>query len=181
MLERLDIDFDISFPNIDETPLPAETPLALARRLALTKAESVLQRMPQAAVIGCDQVIDFHGQPLGKPLSFDGAVAQLLKLSGQTVTFHSALAVVTQQHRFISVVDSVATFRVLDPVRIERYLSYDQPFDTAGSAKAESLGIALLQRLSSEDPTAIIGLPLIELTRLLCYVGFDPLLRHKRN
>lgn len=175
MLTRLNIPFSCRSPELDESVQPGETPLAVARRLALSKAEVVARLFPDAIVIGADQVLDFNGVALGKPGNADGARRQLSMLSGQTVTFHSALAVVWPTGARVRVIPCEAKFRKLSATQIDRYLSIDQPFDTAGSAKAESLGIALLSWLKSDDPTAIIGLPLIELTHLLSLVGVDPL------
>ncbi|MCD8504298.1 MAG: Maf family protein [Burkholderiaceae bacterium] len=175
MLARLNIPFSVCPPELDESALPGETPLALARRLALQKARAIARQEPDAVVIGADQVLDFNGIALGKPGNADNARRQLIMLSGQTVTFQSAIALVTPRATRIRVSPSRATFRRLSDAQIEQYLQIDQPFDTAGSAKAESLGISLLESLQSDDPTAIIGLPLIELTRLLSLAGIDPL------
>lgn len=175
MLARLCLPFGSIAPNVDEQRLPGETPRALARRLALQKARAVARE--QAIVIGADQVLCLNGQPLGKPGSLDAAAKQLHQLSGQRVVFHSALAVVSAEGSQLSVVDSVAKFRSLSAQQIAYYVQTDQPADTAGSAKAEQLGIALLEQLASDDPTAIIGLPLIELTRMLKRIGLDPLNR----
>jgi len=178
MLERLLLPFECIAPEIDETIEPGETPWALARRLSLNKARAVARLEPRSIVIGADQVLDFAGCALGKPGSFQGARAQLKRLSGQKVTFHSGLAVVSPSATLVAVVDSVARFRTLSAQQIDYYLAKDEPFDTAGSAKAEQLGISLLDELSSEDPTAIIGLPLIALTRMLVRLGLDPLMQH---
>ena len=155
--------------------MAGETPLALARRLALAKARAVAKQAKDAVVIGADQVLDFNGLALGKPGNLKNARQQLALLSGQTVIFHSALAVVTPNGTTIRVCPCEATFRLLSSAQIDYYLATEEPFDTAGSAKAEGLGIALLTSLKSDDPTAIIGLPLIELTRLLSQAGLDPL------
>lgn len=175
MLERLNLPFETRNPNVDESPRLAETPLQLAQRLALDKAMAVYRDFPDAVVIGADQVLDFNGLALGKPGNLATARQQLMMLSGQTVTFQSALAVVSALSSEVRVSACVATFRHLSPAQIDYYLSVDQPFDTAGSAKAESLGIALLASLTSDDPTAIIGLPLVALTDLLAKAGIDPL------
>ncbi len=175
MLSRLNIAFETRSPDVDETPLAGETPLALARRLALEKAKAVAKNAPWAVVIGADQVLDCHGQILGKPGSLELAREQLKMLSGQTVVFHSAFAVITPKGSHVRVCPCEATFRHLSGAQIDRYLTIEQPLDTAGSAKAEGLGIALLTALKSDDPTAIIGLPLIELTRSLVLAGLDPL------
>ena len=178
MLQRLLLPFETVAPGIDETTVPGETPIALARRLALAKARAVARLHPHSIVIGADQVLDLAGQALGKPGGLDRARAQLLALSGKRVSFHSAMAVVSPRGTLVSVSECRAQFRRLSRSQIDYYLTQDQPFDTAGSAKAEQLGIALLTELQSEDPTAIVGLPLIALTRMLTKLGLDPLVRH---
>jgi len=155
--------------------LLSEQPEQLARRLAIAKAQHVAQTYPTHVVIGADQVASLHGQPLGKPGHAEAARAQLQQLSGQTVTFFSAMAVVQGSRVQSVVVPTHCVFRTLSDAAIMRYIAIDQPLDTAGSAKAECLGIALMQSMHSSDPTSIIGLPLIELTRLLAQVGLDPL------
>jgi septum formation protein len=175
LLSRLKIPFLSISPDLDETPLPGEQPEPLAQRLAIAKAQHIAQIYPTHVVIGADQVASLHGQPLGKPGHAAAAYAQLQQLSGQTVTFFSALAVVCGQQVQSAVVPTACVFRTLSDAAITRYIAIDQPFDTAGSAKAECLGIALMQSMHSSDPTSIIGLPLIELTRMLARVGLDPL------
>jgi septum formation protein len=177
MLQRLHLPFEVISPDVDESPTPDETPAGLARRLALGKAQAVASRLTatDAVVIGADQVLELDGQPLGKPGDLPRARSQLKSLSGQCVTFHSAVSVISSAGEQISVVPCRATFRTLDDQQIERYLTLETPFDTAGSAKAEGLGISLLARLQSDDPTAIIGLPLIALTQMLIKAGLDPL------
>ena len=173
LLQRLGLPFDVASPDVDETPLPGETPAALAMRLALAKARAVAQRHPAAVVIGSDQVADLKGEPLGKPGSHERAVAQLRRMSGQTVVFQTALAVCCQATGFESV-DMAAVrvvFRELSDAEIERYLRAEEPYDCAGSAKSEGLGIALLERIDSDDPTALVGLPLIRTCRLLREAG----------
>jgi len=173
LLERLGIPFQTAAPDVDETPRPDESPPHLATRLALAKAREVAQRHRDAIVIGSDQVADLHGLPLGKPGTHDRAVAQLRQMSGQTVQFHTALAVVCQATGFercdLAVVNVV--FRDLNDAEIERYLRVEQPYDCAGSAKSEGLGIALLDRIDNDDPTALVGLPLIRTARLLREAG----------
>ena len=181
LLSRLHLPFVVRSPEVDETPQAGETPLALAGRLALHKAQAVskacLAEGLDAVVIGSDQVADLGGQCLGKPGSHERAVEQLSAMSGQTVRFHSAVAVLHAasglQSEFVNTVD--VRFRDLDPGTIETYLRLEQPYDCAGSAKAEGLGIALLASIHSSDPTALIGLPLIELAQVLRLVGLDPL------
>lgn len=173
LLARLALPFETAAPDVDETPRADEAPRELALRLALEKAQAVAARKPQAIVIGSDQVADLHGQPLGKPGTHERAAAQLARMSGQTVLFHTAVAVVQASRGFAQ--SSLATvtvrFRTLDAATIERYLLAEQPYDCAGSAKSEGLGIALLQAIESDDPTALIGLPLIRTAQLLRAAG----------
>ena len=175
LLERLRQPFEVLAPEVDETPRPGEAPAALAQRLALAKARAVAAQRPDAIVIGSDQVADLDGEPLGKPGNHERAVAQLRRMSGQTVLFQTALAVVCLETGFeageLAVVEVV--FRTLDDATIERYLRAEQPYDCAGSAKSEGLGIALLERIDNDDPTALIGLPLIHTPRLLRRAGLQ--------
>lgn len=173
LLARLRLPFEAVAPQVDETPRPGELPAALASRLALEKARDVAARHPQAVVIGADQVADLHGQPLGKPGTHERAVAQLRQMSGQTVVFHTALAVVCQASGFekADLAPVRVLFRHLSNAEIEAYLLAEQPYDCAGSAKSEGLGIALLERIDSDDPTALIGLPLIRTCQLLRAAG----------
>ncbi len=175
MLSRLGLPFKTEAPGIEERREHGETPKATARRLALQKALKVFLQQPDSVVIGADQVLDLDGQALGKPGSHVAAVEQLSRLSGRMVTFYSALAVVCSSGRQLSVVECHAVFKPLSPTQIECYLSIERPYDVAGSARAEGLGIALLDKLASDDPTAIIGLPLIELTTMLSRAGLCPL------
>ncbi len=178
LLQRLRIPFTVQPPHTDETALPGEKPAALALRLALAKAQAVAQQQPQAVVIGSDQVADLHGQAMGKPGTHERALEQLRRLSGQEAVFHTAVAVVRASTGFASA--QLATvrvlFRTLGDAEIERYLLLDQPYDCAGSAKSEALGITLLARIDSDDPTALIGLPLIRTCELLRQAGLNPLL-----
>jgi septum formation protein len=175
LLERLRQPFEVLAPEVDETPLAGEAPAALAQRLALAKGRAVAAQRPDAIVIGSDQVADLNGEPLGKPGNHERAVAQLRRMSGQTVLFQTALAVVCLETGFeaseLAVVKVV--FRQLDDATIERYLRAEQPYDCAGSAKSEGLGIALLERIDNDDPTALIGLPLIHTARLLRQAGLQ--------
>jgi len=175
MLSRLGLPFITESPDIEERRKAGETPKATARRLALQKALKVFLLQPDAVVIGADQVLDLDGQALGKPGSHDAAVKQLTHLSGRMVTFYSALALVCASGRQISVVECHAVFKPLTRTQIERYLTIERPYDVAGSARAEGLGIALLDKLTSDDPTAIIGLPLIALTAMLSRARHSPL------
>ena len=152
-----------------------EDPRALALRLAQAKAQVVAASHPGHIVIGADQAASLHGRPVGKPGDHAGAKRQLRALSGQSVIFHSAMSVARDHHIQTVEVPTLCIFRTLSDAAIERYLAIDSPYDTAGSAKAESLGIALMQSMESADPTSIIGLPLISLTRLLTDFGLDPL------
>lgn len=173
LLARLRLPFDTDAPRVDETPQPGEAPRALALRLALAKARDVAARHRQAIVIGSDQVADLAGRPLGKPGTHERAVAQLRAMRGQTVVFQTALAVVCVDTGFEQT-DLAAVevrFRDLTDDEIERYLRAEQPYDCAGSAKSEGLGIALLDAIHSDDPTALVGLPLIRTARLLRAAG----------
>jgi septum formation protein len=177
LLTRLRLPFEVEAPGVDETPRPGEAPAALAQRLALEKARAVAARHPRDVVIGSDQVADLAGEPLGKPGDHARAVAQLQRMSGQRVVFQTALAVVRQDTGF-EAVDLAAvsvTFRTLSDTEIETYLRLDEPYDCAGSARSESLGVALLSAIDSDDPTALVGLPLIRTCALLRAAGLDPL------
>ncbi len=173
LLARLGVPFEISAPNVDETPRVGETPRDLAERLALAKACEVAARHQNAIVIGSDQVADLHGVSLGKPGTHERAVEQLRRMSGQTVIFQTALAVVCMETGFecADVASVEVRFRSLHDDEIERYLRAEQPYDCAGSAKSEGLGIALLDAIVSDDPTALIGLPLIRTASLLRAAG----------
>ena len=173
LLSRLGIPFETDSPQVDETPQPGEAPADLARRLALAKAREVAQRHPDAVVIGSDQVADLNGQPLGKPGTHERAVAQLRQMSGQTVIFQTALAVVCRATGFeqLDLAPVRVVFRTLGDAEIEHYLRTEQPYDCAGSAKSEGLGIALLDRIDNDDPTALVGLPLIRTCRLIRAAG----------
>ena len=177
MLERLRLPFAVQAPQTDETPRPGEAPAALALRLALAKAQAVATRHPDAVVIGSDQVADLNGEPIGKPGDFDRAAQQLHRMSGQQVVFQTAVAVVRRDCGFerALLAPVTVTFRSLSEAEIKHYLALDQPFDCAGSAKSESLGVALLERIDSDDPTALVGLPLIRTCQLLRAAGIDPL------
>ena len=173
LLERLRLPFEVAAPEVDETPLPGEAPAALATRLALAKAHAVAARFPEAVVIGSDQVADLNGQPLGKPGTHERATAQLRQMRGQTVVFQTALAVVCLASGFeqADLAPVRVRFRALDDAEIEHYLRAEQPYDCAGSAKSEGLGIALLEAIDSDDPTALVGLPLIRTARMLRAAG----------
>ena len=181
LLERLGIPFSIVSPDIDETPLADEHPAATARRLAREKAQAVASQLPtdqkNTLIIGSDQVAVVGNQVYGKPGSHEKAVAQLQSLSGKTVVFETALclydALNGQAHE--ELVSTEVEFRDLSLDEIEAYLKREPAYDCAGSAKSEALGIALLERPSGNDPTALVGLPLIALCRMLRHAGLNPL------
>ena len=173
LLARLRLPFTTAKPHVDETRLPGEAPAALASRLALAKAQAVAAQHPAAIVIGSDQVAHMGDEIFSKPGTAERAIAQLRQMSGQTVLFQTALALIRQQDGIV-LQESEPTevrFRTLTDAEITRYVEMEQPLDCAGSAKAEALGISLLDALRSDDPTAIIGLPLIRLTRMLRTLG----------
>lgn len=178
LLGRLRLPFDVASPEVDERPLPGEMPAATAQRLAVLKAQAVAARCADdAVVIGSDQVADLNGVILGKPGDHARAMAQLQAMRGQTVRFHTAVCVKRGTTGFEqTVVNTVSVqFRVYSDAAIETYLRLEQPYDCAGSAKCEGLGIALLARIDSDDPTALVGLPLIATTGLLQAAGLDVL------
>jgi septum formation protein len=180
LLSRLHVPFEVAAPDVDETSLPGEAPRALAERLAVAKAKAVAAKFPNAVIIGSDQVADLSGQSLGKPGTHDKAVTQLRQMRGQTVVFQTAVAVVClaigfQQHSLAAV---RVKFRDLTDDEIENYLQLEKPYDCAGSAKSEGLGIALLASIDSDDPTALIGLPLIRTCNMLRAAGIK-LLQNK--
>jgi septum formation protein len=173
LLARLNTPFTVVGPDVDETPAEHEAPHALALRLALAKARAVAALHPEAVVIGSDQVADLNGTPLGKPGTHERAVLQLQRMRGQTVVFQTAVAVVCAATQFEEV-DLAAVkvqFRDLSDAEIDSYLRTEQPYDCAGSAKSEGLGIALLASIENDDPTALVGLPLIRTCRMLRAAG----------
>lgn len=168
--------FEVEAPRVDEAMIAGESPEKTARRLATAKALAVARANAGSIVIGCDQVADLEGRAINKPESHENALAQLKSMQGKCVVFHSALAVVAPNGDFE--IDSVPTrvrFRKLPDIALDRYLRLEQPYDCAGSAKAEGLGIALLAEVESSDPTALIGLPLIRLCAMLQTAGFEVL------
>ncbi len=177
LLERLRLPFDVVSPEVDETPLPDEAPSTLALRLARAKADAVAAQYPRAIVIGSDQVADLDGQTIGKPLTHERAQQQLRRMSGRAVTFQTAVAVVRRNAGYARALLAPVRvqFRELGEAQIERYLRTEQPYDCAGSARSEALGIALLSSIESDDPTALVGLPLIRTCTLLREAGLDPL------
>lgn len=177
LLARLRCPFDVVAPEVDETPQAGEAPPALAVRLAWAKAETVARRHPEALVIGSDQVAELDGDAIGKPGTHERATEQLRRMSGRSVVFHTALCVMHHASGFAKAerVPVQVRFRALHDDEIERYLRLEQPYDCAGSAKCETLGIALLEAIDNNDPTALVGLPLIRTAALLREAGFDPL------
>jgi len=177
LLARLRLPFEAVAPGVDEAALPGEAPLAMARRLAGRKASAVAARDAEAVVIGSDQVAELDGQALGKPGRHDRAVEQLRAMRGRDVRFHTAVSVVCRASGFAqqALVSVRVRFRDLTDAEIERYLRLEQPYDCAGSAKCETLGIALVDAIESDDPTALVGLPLIRTSEMLRAAGLDPL------
>jgi septum formation protein len=177
LLARITPRFRQVAPCIDETPRPGEPAGRLAARLALAKARALVQSERNGLLIGSDQVADLDGTMVGKPGDADGAIAQLLASSGRVVTFHTALCVIDTRlprPRAYRAIDRTRVhFRALHRDEVERYVERERPLDCAGSFKAEALGIALFERITTQDPTALIGLPLIALCRLLGKVGID--------
>ncbi len=173
LLARLRLDFDIAAPSVVETRLPGEPPRALAMRLAAAKAAVTCANHPDAWVIGSDQVATFDDHVLGKPGTRDAAIAQLGSMSGRSVEFFTAVCVSHVDGPCFDAIDStIVRFRSLCPEEIGRYVDAEQPFDCAGSFKAEGLGITLFESIESGDPTALVGLPLIATARLLRKAGF---------
>lgn len=177
LLARLGLPFEVAAPDVDESPLAGEAPAATALRLSIAKARAVAARYGSGLVIGSDQVADCEGRPIGKPGDRPHALAELARLSGRAVVFHTGLALIdaatgrTQS----AVVPVTSTFRTLTSEEIEAYVDRDAPYDCAGGVKSEALGIALFDSIASDDPTALIGLPLIALCRMLRKEGLDPL------
>ncbi len=172
LLQRLRLPFQCERPQVDETPLAGETPAKLAARLAAAKAAEVAARHPDAWVIGSDQAADLDGDPLGKPGTTAAARAQLTAMSGQAVRFHTALCLVRGDVQLGAADVTTVRFRHLQQAEIARYVEAEQPLDCAGSFKCEGLGIALFEAIENEDPSALVGLPLIALCRLLRQAGF---------
>ncbi len=173
LLERLRLPFEVAAPDVDETPQASETPKQLACRLAMAKARVVGAQFPDCVVIGSDQVADLDGQALGKPGNHARAVAQLQQMRGKTVIFQTAVAVVCQDAKFaqMDLAQVKVKFRDLTDAEIEAYLLAETPYDCAGSAKSEGLGIALLESIDNDDPTALVGLPLIRTCRMIQAAG----------
>ncbi|HUQ28307.1 MAG TPA: Maf family nucleotide pyrophosphatase [Usitatibacter sp.] len=175
LLKRLGVPFKVWAPDVDESPLPGELPRDIAVRLARLKAEAGGRQFSPSWIIGSDQVADLDGRPIGKPGSLDNARRQLRELSGHSVLFHTALCVwnARLERRHERLVTTDVAFRRLTDAEIDRYLEQENAFDVAGSAKSEGLGISLLSRLGGDDPTALVGLPLIALSSMLRAEGFD--------
>jgi septum formation protein len=178
LLSRLHVPFEVLVPSIDETPHPGEEPEATALRLAQQKAAAVAAQMPDALVIGSDQVATLDGEQIGKPGSHANALKQLQKMRGRRVIFHTALCLWdgrtagAKQAPQLDNVQTFVTFRDLPDHELDAYLRIEQPYDCAGSAKNEGLGIAIIEKIESADPTALTGLPLIALTTMLRRTGF---------
>jgi len=177
LLSRLRLAFEVISPDIDEAARVGELPRDVALRLALEKANAVSRRFPQAVVIGSDQVADLDGQPIGKPGTHEKALAQLRQMRGRTVVFQTAIAVVCAETGFsqVDLAPVQVRFRMVSDEDIERYLLAERPYDCAGSARSEGLGIALLESIESDDPTALVGLPLIRTSRMLRAAGIEVL------
>ncbi len=177
LLSRLRLPFEILSPDVDETPLPGETPSATALRLSVLKAQAAATTWPDALIIGSDQVLMLDDEQLGKPGNFDKAFAQLKKMQGRAMVFHSALTLLNSRtgHAQTRDVPTVVHIRALTDAQITAYLEKETPYDCAGSARSEALGIALMTRMDSADPTALIGLPLMALTEMLLNEGVDVL------
>jgi septum formation protein len=173
LLSRLNIPFEVAAPEVDETPRLNETPRDLALRLALAKARAVASKYPEAVVIGSDQVADLEGEALGKPGNHANAVKQLQRMRGKTVIFQTALSVICLATGFeqTDLATVKVSFRDLTDAEIESYLKAEEPYDCAGSAKSEGLGIALLAAIDNDDPTALVGLPLIRTCHMLSAAG----------
>jgi septum formation protein len=177
LLQRLGLPFEQAAPGVEEAARPGESPSATATRLAILKARAVAARLADALVIGSDQVASCEGTVLGKPGDRENARRQLAFLSGKTASFDTAVALLDSASGFVRsrVVPCRVTFRTLSPQQIEAYLEREQPYDCAGSAKSEGLGIALIARIETDDPTALVGLPLVTLTDLLAQAGMPVL------
>lgn len=171
LLQRLGVPFVAIAPNLDESPLPGETPKNLTLRLAQAKAQAIASLHPNAWVIGSDQSADLNGHIIGKPGSHAAALAQLKQMQGQVVVFHTSLCLIGQNFCETIHVPTTVQFRNLPEQVLDQYLRLEQPYDCAGSAKSEGMGIILLEKIESQDPTALIGLPLIALTSLLLQAG----------
>ena len=173
LLARLGLSFEAIAPHVDESALPNEGVTDMALRLATVKAATIAKAHPNAWVIGSDQAADLHGEAIGKPGNFDNALLQLQRMRGQTVYFHTAVCLMRADYSVAMNVATEVRFRDLPDTTLINYLKLEQPYDCAGSAKCEGMGIALLESIRSDDPTALIGLPLIALSALLRDAGFE--------
>lgn len=178
LLDRLGLPFETVRPEVDETPSSGEAPAALARRLAIAKAQAGARQRPGAWAIGSDQVADLDGQPINKPEAHGPAVSQLLSMSGRDVVFHTALCLArldldaAPRDPLVAVVPTRVRYRPLDRDAVERYLAREPAYDCAGSARIEALGVSLVESVHSDDPTALVGLPLIRLCAMLREAGY---------
>lgn len=174
LLERLGVPFETKASSVDETPLAGESPAALALRLAIAKARAVAAENPGAVVIGSDQVCALGPQALGKPHNYEGAVRQLKAMQGKTLVFHTAVCVIDAKGvEQTCVSDTEIEMRALSDKAIDAYVRREEPYDCAGSAKIEKLGIALMKSVKSDDPTSLIGLPLMRVTDMLLAAGIE--------
>jgi len=177
LLRRIVVTFEVGAPSYEEKALAGEKPRETALRLSIAKARSVAKSFPDALIIGSDQVADLDGEPVGKPITHDTALRQLIAMQGKRIDFHTGIALYDAANDTCQsdVVDTAVEFRELGAWALERYLKRDEPYDCAGSAKIEALGIALAKRVESPDPTALVGLPLIRLTDMLLAAGIGVL------
>lgn len=177
LLARLGVRFEVAAPDVEEDPLPGEQPEDTARRLSLLKAQAVAPRYPDALIIGSDQVALLDGEQIGKPGTHDKAVAQLRRMRGKALEFHTALTLLNSRtgRTQTAVVPVRLVMRNYTDAQIEAYLRKDRPYNCCGSARSEALGIALIARYESEDPNALVGLPLIKLVEMLANEGLDVL------
>ena len=173
LLARLGLPFEAISPEVDECALPNEGVAAMVLRLAVAKATAIAKDRPNAWVIGSDQAADLHGEAIGKPGNFDNALLQLQRMRGQTVHFHTAVCLMRADYSVAMNVITEVRFRDLPDTTLIDYLNLEQPYDCAGSAKCEGMGIALLESIRSDDPTALIGLPLITVSAILRDAGFE--------
>ncbi|MBL0122350.1 MAG: septum formation inhibitor Maf [Betaproteobacteria bacterium] len=177
LLHRLQIQFEVARPNVDESPLPNENPAQTAERLSMAKARSVAKAFPGALIIGSDQVAELDGAPIGKPGNVSTARLQLRLMRGKSLVFHSGIALLNTETGNVqsSIVPTTVRFRQFSDAEIEHYLKHEDALDCAGSAKSEGLGIALIAEMHSADPTSLVGLPLITLANMLDNEGFGVL------
>ena len=172
LLERLRLPFHVARPDVDESPLAREAPPVLAQRLARAKALAIASQHPESWIIGSDQVAALESQALGKPGNRENAVSQLSAMSGREIHFHTAVCLAHGETLFEAMDTTAVRFRTLQADEIARYVDVEQPLDCAGSFKSEGLGISLFEHIESRDPTALVGLPLIALSKMLREAGF---------